>query len=134
MTYEEAIKSGKPFNRKKYEDGWYVVDGRGLITHLNDMSIRNPRFTEEDKRSTDWYIKTDHAGILKHTIRDRISIRISSIYYEIYRLAVPKDLKKLRKIAKNTLIWGFYVIIGVGLIWLIGYMVGIIIGRLIQLL
>lgn len=56
MTYEAAVKSNKPFNRPKYHDGWYIVDFRGLITHLNDMSIRNPQFSEEDKKATDWVV------------------------------------------------------------------------------
>lgn len=59
MTYEEAINSGKPFNRTKYEDGWYYIDERGMVCSLTDLSIRNPKFTEEDKQATDWVIKEE---------------------------------------------------------------------------
>lgn len=57
MTYEAAIKTGKPFNRKKYLDGWYVVDGRGCITALQDLSMRSPGFSEEDKKAQDWIVE-----------------------------------------------------------------------------
>jgi len=56
MTYEEAVKSDKPFNRKKYKDGWYNIDDRGYTCHIRDLSIRCPAFTEEDKKATDWHV------------------------------------------------------------------------------
>ena len=59
VTFEEAKNSGKPFNRPKYLDGWYVVDFRGYITHYRDLSIRNPPFTEKDKQAKDWVIKNE---------------------------------------------------------------------------
>jgi hypothetical protein len=59
MSYEQAIASRKPFNRKKYEDGWYRLDGRGYICHIHDLSIRCPRFSVEDKAALDWHIKEE---------------------------------------------------------------------------
>ena len=55
MTYEEARNSGQPFNRKKYEDGWYCVDFRGTDCSCADLSQRF--WTKEDLEATDWVLK-----------------------------------------------------------------------------
>lgn len=54
MTYKEARNSGKPFNRKKYDDDWYVVN-RGNDCSQRDLSQRF--WTEEDYAANDWIIK-----------------------------------------------------------------------------
>lgn len=57
MTYEEAVKSGLPFNRSKYKDGYYRFDpDRGVYVHYRDLSQRMPEFSEEDKQATDWVV------------------------------------------------------------------------------
>jgi len=57
MTYEEAKRSGKPFNRAKYKDDWYYTDFRGIDCSCVDLSLR--RWTKEDLEATDWRIKDD---------------------------------------------------------------------------
>jgi len=57
MTYEEARNSGKPFNRKVYDDGWYYVDFRGVDCSATDLSQRF--WSEEDLKAIDWIVKDD---------------------------------------------------------------------------
>ena len=73
LTYEQAIKSGQPFNRQKYGDGFYIINSKGLVTHHNDLSVRSPRFSEEDKGATDWYIMeppNDEMDYLKQAVQE----------------------------------------------------------------
>ena len=56
MTFNEAFETGKPFNRPKYNDGYYRVDGRGKICHYQDLSQRSPEFEMEDFEATDWIV------------------------------------------------------------------------------
>ena len=54
MTYEEARNSGKPFNRKKYKDDWYIHDTRRNIDYSKiDLSQRF--WSEEDLAADDWW-------------------------------------------------------------------------------
>lgn len=62
MTYEEAKNSGKPFNRKVYFDGWYIVDFRGVDCSETDLSQRF--WTEEDLKATDWILKDETFKVL----------------------------------------------------------------------
>ncbi len=64
MTYKEAKESGKPFNRKVYDDGWYLTDFRGYDCHIKDLSIRMPSWSEEDLEATDW--------VINKTIKERL--------------------------------------------------------------
>jgi len=57
MTYQEARDSGLQFNRKKYRDGWYYVDHRGIDCSSIDLSQRF--WTQEDLEATDWIVKED---------------------------------------------------------------------------
>lgn len=57
MTYERAIRTGKPFNREVYKDGWYQLDHRGLVCSVRDLSIRY--FSAEDKEWDDWRVQED---------------------------------------------------------------------------
>jgi hypothetical protein len=58
MKYEEARLSGKPFNRKKYKDGWYLYDHyRKVDFAKDDHSLRLWR--EEDLKADDWHILDD---------------------------------------------------------------------------
>ena len=56
MTYNQAVAYGTVFNRKVYKDGWYRVDDRGMTCSVTDLSIRCPKFTEEDKKTNDWIV------------------------------------------------------------------------------
>jgi hypothetical protein len=55
MTYKKARNSGKPFNRKKYKDGWYIKDRRNVDISEHDLSQRF--WSEEDLKSKDWVVK-----------------------------------------------------------------------------
>jgi hypothetical protein len=57
MTYEQARNSGYPFNRKKYEDGWYVKGVNNTDRALQDLSQRF--WSESDLAATDWRYITD---------------------------------------------------------------------------
>ena len=57
MTHQEARDSGKPYNRKKYKDGWYYTDDRGLSCHSQDLSLR--LWKDEDLVANDWIIKEE---------------------------------------------------------------------------
>jgi len=58
MTYEEAVKSGRPFNRRKYKDGWYIHDkGRFIDRAQRDLSQRY--WSPEDFDATDWWTSLD---------------------------------------------------------------------------
>jgi len=58
MTYEEARKSGLPFNREIYKDGWYYVDFRGVDCSCTDLSQRF--WSEEDLKADDWILNFVH--------------------------------------------------------------------------
>lgn len=58
MTFEQVKKLNKPFNRKVYDDGWYVIDRRNVSIHQQDLSQRF--WTEEDLNSNDWIVKGKH--------------------------------------------------------------------------
>lgn len=54
MTYLEARNSGKPFNRRKYIDDWYLVDTRRNIDYSRlDLSQRF--WTQADLEADDWW-------------------------------------------------------------------------------
>lgn len=54
MTYLEARNSGKPFNRRKYIDGWYIHDLRRNVDYAKiDLSQRF--WTQADLEATDWW-------------------------------------------------------------------------------
>jgi ATP-dependent Clp protease ATP-binding subunit ClpX len=55
MTYQEARDSGKPFNRQKYKDGWYVVDSRGFDCHSKDSTQRF--WSDMDYKANDWRVQ-----------------------------------------------------------------------------
>jgi hypothetical protein len=55
MTYEEVRKSGLPFNREIYKDGWYYVDRRNVDCSCLDLSQRF--WTQEDLDSKDWILE-----------------------------------------------------------------------------
>ena len=58
MTYLEARDSGRPFNRRKYIDGWYIRDTRRNVDYAQrDLSQRF--WTEEDLEATDWWTTLD---------------------------------------------------------------------------
>ncbi len=55
MTYKEAQDSGKPFNRKVYDDGWYLYDKRRKVDwSVTDLSMRI--WSKKDLEATDWVI------------------------------------------------------------------------------
>ena len=56
MTYEEARNSGRPFNRKKYIDDWYIVNkARNIDFACRDLSQRF--WTKDDLEATDWHVQ-----------------------------------------------------------------------------
>ena len=58
MTYLEARNSGKPFNRRKYKDGWYVHDLRRNIDYaMIDLSQRF--WSQADLEADDWWTIVD---------------------------------------------------------------------------
>jgi hypothetical protein len=58
MTYLEARNSGKPFNRRKYKDGWYVRDLRRNVDYaIVDLSQRF--WSEADLVAEDWWTTKD---------------------------------------------------------------------------
>jgi hypothetical protein len=78
MTFEEAKNSGKTYNRKKYKEGWYSTDGRGLSCHCQDLSQRHWR--EEDLAAEDWIVKPLSAKIVQGTLfADKIRISTQTI-------------------------------------------------------
>lgn len=58
MTYDEARSSGKPFNRRKYKDDWYIHDTRRGVDYSRiDLSQRF--WSKEDAEADDWCTMDD---------------------------------------------------------------------------
>lgn len=56
MTYLVARNSGRPFNRRKYKDGWYIRDlYRNVDYAMIDLSQRF--WSENDLAADDWWTK-----------------------------------------------------------------------------
>lgn len=58
MKYEEARLSGKPFNRKKYQDGWYLHDKKRKIDFAQDDQILRI-WSTGDLKAEDWHIQDE---------------------------------------------------------------------------
>lgn len=58
MTYLEARNSGKPFNRRKYKDGWYVHDLQRDVDYAM-LDLSQHFWTQDDLEANDWWTVSD---------------------------------------------------------------------------
>lgn len=95
MDYFEARGSGKPFNRKKYKDDWYIYDQRRNID-FSRIDLSQRFWTSDDLNADDWWTVEMHNAELGMSDQDKEGFRKymldnPSIYFGMAEWEIETD-------------------------------------------